>query len=78
LLFLSVQSMLNAVNSVFGLVRISAYSGDIHTDAQSMAEQTFLPAIVWAVLYSIIAIVILVFSLSVAYRRTSHHRSNVV
>lgn len=69
LLFLAVQSMLNALDSVFGLVTISLYHRGIKTDAQSMAEMTFLPAVFWAVLYSGLAIGILVLSLIVAYRR---------
>lgn len=70
LLFLAVQMMLSALDSVFDLVQISAASGAIRTDAQIMAEATGIPAIVWAALWSTLALVILLVSLRLAYRRT--------
>jgi hypothetical protein len=70
LLFLAVQSMLNALDSVFDLVKLSTYHQNVQTDAQAMAQMTFLPAIVWSLLYSGVAIAILVGSLNIAYRQT--------
>lgn len=69
LLLLAVQMMLNALESVFDLVAISRFAPGMTTDAQNMAQATGAPALVWAVLWSVIAIVILVMSLRVAYRR---------
>lgn len=70
LLFLAVQMMLSAIDSVFDLVQISAATGAVRTDAQIMAQATGIPAIVWAVLWSGFSLVILLFALRVAYRRT--------
>ena len=70
LLFLAVQMMLSAIDGVFDLVQISAATGAVRTDAQIMAQATGIPAIVWAVLWSGLSLVILLFSLRAAYRRT--------
>ncbi len=69
LLFLAVQSMLDAIDSVFDLIKLSTHHRAVLTDAQIMASKTFLPAIFWALLWTGIALAILVFSLSIAYRR---------
>lgn len=70
LLLLAVQMMLNALDSVFDLVQLSAASGATRTDAQIMAQATGIPAIVWAGLWTVVSLVILLASLRVAYRRT--------
>lgn len=70
LLFLAVQMMLSALDSVFDLVQISAVNGAIRTDAQIMAQATGIPAIAWATLWSILSLGILLVSLRLAYRRT--------
>lgn len=70
LLFLAVQMMLNALNSLTDLVWLSTYGANIMTDAQLMQQQTFIPAIFWAILWTGISVVILVAALAVAYRRT--------
>jgi hypothetical protein len=69
LLLLAVQMMLNAVDSVFGLVQLSALHGTTRTDAQIMAHATGIPAIAWAALWSLLSLVILLASLRVAYYR---------
>lgn len=66
---LTVQLMLNALESLFDLLRISTGGIPIETDAQIMAQATGVPAIVWAVVWSAIALIILWFSLRIAYRR---------
>lgn len=70
LLFLSVQCMLDAIDSVFDLVKLSTHHRDLRTDAQIMAQHYLLPAIFWALLWTAIAIAILIVSLNIAYRRT--------
>lgn len=69
LLFLAVQSVLDALDSVFDLIQLSTHHMHIRTDAQIMASNTFLPAVFWALLWTSISIVILFFSLNLAYRR---------
>ena len=69
LLLLAVQMMLNGLESVLDLVIISRVAPSLTTDAQIMAQYTGVPALVWAMLWSVIAVVILVLSLRVAYRR---------
>ena len=69
LLFLSVQLMLDAFDSLLDLVILSTAAPDARTDAQSMATMTGIPAIIWAVLWNIVALAILVGSLYLAYRK---------
>lgn len=70
LLFLAVQMMLNALNSLFDLVQISTSMSGVPTDAAIMAQATGIPAVFWALLWTAISIVCLVGSLRLAYRRT--------
>jgi hypothetical protein len=70
LLFLAVQVMLNAINSLFDLVYLSTQRADIITDAQLMQQMTGIPAPLWALAWSLIALAILAVSLTIAYRRT--------
>jgi hypothetical protein len=70
LLFLAVQVMLNAINSLFDLVYLSTQRADIITDAQLMQQMTDIPAPLWALAWSLIALAILAVSLTIAYRRT--------
>lgn len=48
--FLGLQQCLNAANSLYTLLQISAFS-DTHSDASIMATYTGLPPIVWAVVW---------------------------
>ena len=50
LAFLAVQCLLNAVYDLINLFYISSFTS-MHTDAANMASATGLPAIVWAVLW---------------------------
>jgi hypothetical protein len=67
LLFLAVQVMLNAVQSLFDLVQISRMRLDLPTDAQIMREMTGIPAFIWAALWTLISITLLIWLLTVAY-----------
>jgi hypothetical protein len=71
LLFLSVQMIMNALNSVLNLVWLSARMGDVRTDAQIMQDMTHIPAPIWAVFWALLSLGVLVVSLAIAYRRTS-------
>lgn len=66
LLVLAVQLMLDGINSLFGLVRLSA-SSNVQTDAMIMAQATGVPAIVWAVIWTLVSLAILVGTLRLAY-----------
>ncbi len=67
LLFLAVQMMLDSINSLLNLVQVSAGTY-VLTDAQIMAQTTGVPAVIWAVLWTLISMVALVLSLRAAYR----------
>lgn len=69
LLFLAVQMMLNALDSVLNLVWISTYHSSVLTDAHIMQLMTGIPAPVWAVLWCGISLLVLVGSLTLAYRK---------
>jgi hypothetical protein len=70
LLFLAVQMMLDAVDSVSDLLWISTYRSGTLTDAQIMQEATGIPAIFWALAWGALSMVILVAAMTLAYRRT--------
>lgn len=67
LLILAVQLMLGGLESLFGLVRLSAASQSL-TDAAIMAQATGVPALVWAVVWTVISLAMLVGTLRVAYK----------
>jgi hypothetical protein len=68
LLFLAVQTILASFDSLFVLVRI-ARSGRRHdSDAELMEAITAIPAVLWALLWCAVAIGILLWSVTVAYR----------
>jgi hypothetical protein len=66
--FLAIQCSLNALDSLIGLVRVNSQGGRVPSDAQSMADLTHVPALVWAVLWSGIALAILIGSLYLLLR----------
>lgn len=66
-LFMAVQMMLNALDSLFGLIMVSAGRSHAASDAQIMAHATGVPALVWALLWSLIAISILFTVLHISY-----------
>jgi hypothetical protein len=68
LLLLAVQMMTNGLDSLLDLLRISVASNTL-SDAQIMASQTGVPAVVWAFLWTAFTVVMLFATLRAAYRR---------
>jgi hypothetical protein len=66
---LAIQSIFNAVDSLLGLTRLNAGPFRLPNDAQAMADLTHVPAILWAILWSLAAAGILVGSLYLSLRR---------
>ena len=66
---LAIQCSLNALDSLTGLVRISNGPFTAPTDAQSMAALTHIPAVVWAVMWSLTALAILAGSVYLSLRQ---------
>jgi hypothetical protein len=65
---LAIQCSLNALDSVIGLARLSAGPFVGPNDAQSMADLTHIPAVVWAVLWSVTAVAVLIGSVYLSLR----------
>lgn len=74
LLFLSVQLILDALNSVFYLVFLSARLGNALSDAHTMQQLTGIPALFWALFWSALSIVVLLVSLTIAFRGPASYR----
>ncbi|MBI3650609.1 MAG: M50 family metallopeptidase [Acidobacteria bacterium] len=68
--FLGVQCVLNAVYDLFTLIYLSAFARSASTDAMNMSNATngFIPAIVWALIWSAISVLMLATTLMVYYR----------
>ena len=74
--FLGVQVSLDALHDVFGLIGLSAFSS-AHTDAVNMARFYALPPVVWALLWSGVAIVMVCGALGFLfwdYKRQRDHQ----
>lgn len=69
LLFLAIQAILGALDSLFGLLQLSTLHRDVLTDAQIMAQATGIPAFFWSLLWSGISLLILWQALRLAYER---------
>jgi hypothetical protein len=67
LLFLAVQATLNALNSLVDLLKVTARKEKSINDAAAMAEIFPLPAMVWAMVWGVLSIGILVGALNIAY-----------
>lgn len=67
LLFLAVQLILDAMDNVVDLILISANHQTVLTDARLMELETGVPALVWAVVWCGIALIILAGSLRIAF-----------
>lgn len=67
LLVLAVQLMLGGIESLFGLVQLSAGSQAV-TDATIMAQSTGVPALVWAMVWTTVSLGVLLSTLRLAYR----------
>jgi hypothetical protein len=58
--FIAIQAILTAFSDLFGLIGISTnFFNAPENDARSMAQLTFIPAIVWAVLWAIMALALI-------------------
>jgi hypothetical protein len=68
LLFLAVQLILDALNSIFDLLRISTSLRGVITDAEIMARATGIPALIWALAWATLSAFILYWSVRIAYR----------
>jgi hypothetical protein len=68
--FLAVQAVLNAIFDFRTLLFFAAYDPNIRTDAKIMSDVTggFIPPIVWAGIWSLIAAAILIGTLVIYYR----------
>ena len=67
LLFLTVQMCLKALDSLWDLLRISSSLRGRATDAQIMQQITGVPGLIWALLWSAVALLILWQSVRMAY-----------
>ena len=57
---IAIQAGLTALSDLFGLIGLSTrFFNAPANDAQSMAEMTFIPAVVWAILWVVIAVVLI-------------------
>jgi hypothetical protein len=68
LLVLALQLLLDGFASVFDLFWLSA-RGDVHTDANTLAALSGLPAPLWAVLWGVFSAAVALAALRLAYRR---------
>jgi hypothetical protein len=66
---LAIQSILNAVDSLLGLIRLNAGPFQLPNDAQAMADLTHIPAFFWAVLWSVLALSVLIGSIYLVVQR---------
>lgn len=69
LLFIAVQITLNALDSLWDLVRLSSFRRHVVSDAQIMQQATGVPALVWAILWSGLSLLILWQAIRWAYVR---------
>ncbi|MGA9773826.1 MAG: M50 family metallopeptidase [Blastocatellia bacterium] len=68
--FLAVQCVLNALYDLRVLLFLSAYDSNIPNDAKFMSEATggFIPPVIWAIGWSMLAVAMLVGTLVIYYR----------
>lgn len=64
--FLGVQQCLNSISSVYELLKITAVS-EAHSDARNMEVLTNVPAIFWAVIWSVVSVILLMQGLRLAW-----------
>jgi hypothetical protein len=68
LLFLAVQTILASFQSLFVLVRLARSGRRFGTDAEKMEQLTAVSAATWALFWCFIAVLILIWSITTAYR----------
>jgi hypothetical protein len=66
---LAIQCVLNALDSLMGLMRLNAGPFQSPNDARAMADLTRVPALFWAILWSLAAVAMLVGSVYLSLRR---------
>lgn len=73
LAFLAIQTALSALDNVVVLMRISlrGRSTAFPSDAQVLAQHTGIPAIMWALLWCLMALGLIVVAVTLAYRNVS-------
>ena len=70
LLFLAVQTALNALTDVWLLIQLSLglYPVSTFSDATNMAEMTHIPAFIWSLLWGLVSLLMLAGTLWLSYR----------
>jgi hypothetical protein len=68
-IFLGVEAGLNAFRDLLTLIFISGSNAHIQTDAENMSRALFLPATFWAVAWTAISVLLLVWALVVLVQR---------
>jgi hypothetical protein len=68
--FLAVQCILNAFYDLRALLYLSAFDAALPTDALNMSQATggFLPPIVWALIWALLSLVVVAYTLLLYYR----------
>lgn len=70
LMLLAIQTSLSALDSLVVLMRVSLHprGAELQSDAQILAQDTGIPAIIWALLWCLISIAMIVVAVTLAYR----------
>jgi Peptidase M50B-like len=68
-IFLGVEAGLNAFRDLLTLIFISGSNAHIQTDAENMSRTLFLPATFWAVAWTAISVLLLIWALVVLVQR---------
>lgn len=68
-IFLGVEAGLNAFRDLMTLLLISGTNSHIYTDAELMSRSLFFPAMVWAVVWTTLSVVLLLAALAILVRR---------
>ena len=68
--FLAVQCILNAFYDLRALLYLSAFDPELPTDALNMSQATggFLPPIVWALIWALLSVIVVAYTLLLYYR----------
>jgi hypothetical protein len=66
---LAIQCILNAFDSLLGLIRVNFGPFRTPNDAQAMAQLTHVPAFFWALLWTFFSLAILIGGVYLSFRR---------
>ena len=73
LLFLSIQIVLNSVTDLFILFQASTnFSNSTFSDATNMANITHIPAFIWSIIWCLISMILLYFTLKISYLKQNN------